>query len=150
MRIQLNDQNLDLKYLILDYNGTIACGGKLLNLQTYFQALSKKYKLYILTGNTFSNLDDLKDLNDIEVVITPDGLSKQAFIHKLGPDQCMAVGNGNIDVLMFQAAALSIAVIGCEGCSSKAILNSDLVTHSIEDAFSLLLEPNKLIATLRR
>lgn len=150
MIINLNDQSLDLKYLILDYNGTIACGGKLLNLKSYFKALSKEYKIYILTGNTFSDLKDLNTLEGVEVVVTPDGLSKQAFVNELGPTNCITVGNGNIDVLMFQASALAIAVIGCEGCASKALLNSDLITHSIEDAFSILLEPKKLQATLRR
>jgi soluble P-type ATPase len=150
MHIEINHQSFDLKYLILDYNGTLACGGKLLDLRSFFKELSKVFKIFILTGNTFSNLKDDQVLENIEIVITADSQAKKQFVESLGGKNCLAIGNGNIDVLMFEASALSIAVLGCEGCSTKALLQSDLITNSIEDALSILLEPKKLIATLRR
>jgi len=50
---------------------------------------------------------------------------------------------------MLKAAALGFCIIGSEGASTKAILSSDVVLGKIEDFFSLIEEPKKLIATLR-
>ena len=51
---------------------------------------------------------------------------------------------------MLKAAALGIAVIGHEGAAFEALAAADVVTHDIFDAIGLLLNPKRLIATLRR
>lgn len=50
---------------------------------------------------------------------------------------------------MFEAAALSIAVLENEGMCSKLLRESDILVKSIDDGINLLLNPNALIATLR-
>jgi soluble P-type ATPase len=51
---------------------------------------------------------------------------------------------------MLEEAALGIAVLGPEGLAVPALLAADVLVASIEDALDLLLNPRRLIATLRR
>ena len=59
------------------------------------------------------------------------------------------VGNGANDVLVLEAAALGVAVIGAEGASSAAMRSADVVCTSVHDALDLLLDHRTLVATLR-
>jgi soluble P-type ATPase len=51
---------------------------------------------------------------------------------------------------MLDSARLGIAVIEAEGGSSDAIAAADIVMRDIVSALELLLNPKRLIATLRR
>lgn len=145
-----NYKKLNLKYLILDYNGTIAKDGLPLINKATCKTLADHYKIYVLSGNTFDNIQNHLEGYALQVVISPDKTSKKDFVNQLGPQQCIAIGNGAIDVDMLKAAGLAMAVIGPEGCASQAILNADLVVHNIQDAFDIILDPTKLIASLKR
>lgn len=50
---------------------------------------------------------------------------------------------------MCRDSALSVAVLGREGMSSRILGEVDVVTGSIEDALDLLIYPKRLVATLR-
>jgi soluble P-type ATPase len=67
----------------------------------------------------------------------------------MGAERVVAIGNGRNDRLMLEAAALGIAVIGDEGIAAEAASASDIVTRHIRDALQLLLEPRRLVASLR-
>jgi soluble P-type ATPase len=54
------------------------------------------------------------------------------------------------DVPMFRAAGFSIGVIGGEGSAATLLRTATIVVRDINDAFDLLLKPDRLIATLRR
>ncbi|MBE0447689.1 MAG: HAD hydrolase family protein, partial [Actinobacteria bacterium] len=62
----------------------------------------------------------------------------------------IAIGNGSNDVEMLKKAKLGIAVIGREGCACDALKAADIVMNSSADALDLLINSNRLIATLRR
>ena len=78
------------------------------------------------------------------------GEDKLRKLDELGRQRTGVIGNGANDLLVLEAAALGIAVIGPEGASSAAIRAADVVCVSIVDALDLLLEPRALTATLRR
>ncbi len=59
------------------------------------------------------------------------------------------IGNGFNDVLVLEAAPLSLVVLGPEGASSAALRAADVVCATATDALDLLLEPTALSATLR-
>ena len=48
-----------------------------------------------------------------------------------------------------EAGGVAIAVDNGEGCAIDAILNANLLIHGSANALQLLLEPNRLKATLR-
>jgi soluble P-type ATPase len=60
------------------------------------------------------------------------------------------VGNGANDVDMLAEAALGIAVLGSEGLAVPALIAADVLAASIDEALELLLNPKRLVATLRR
>jgi soluble P-type ATPase len=70
-------------------------------------------------------------------------------LKKLGPKKTIAYGNGNNDTLMLKEASVGICILGDEGASKEVLESSDLIIGSIEKGLNLLVEPNKLKATLR-
>jgi soluble P-type ATPase len=75
--------------------------------------------------------------------------AKLAFIERLGPGECVAIGNGRNGRAMLAAAALGIAVVGREGAAVEALHACDIAVRDAADALELLLEPRRLLATLR-
>jgi soluble P-type ATPase len=77
------------------------------------------------------------------------GADKRAYVERLGAAGCVAIGNGANDIPMFQAAGLSIAVLGPEGANTGAIAAATIACRSIAEALGLLLTPPALTATMR-
>ncbi len=142
-----------LENLVLDYNGTLANDGELLqSVKELLGALSAHLKIYVVTADTFGKVNNFKSMLNCELHILPaeDQVKLKAdFVEILGADKTIAIGNGTNDSKMLKISALGIAVIGKEGASIKAIQNADIVCNSIVDALTLLLNPQKIIATLR-
>lgn len=144
---------LVLEHLILDYNGTLACDGRLLpGVRRRLRVLSKSLAVHVLTADTFgTSATELARL-PVKVTVMPpknQDRTKAAYVKKLGPQRCVCIGNGRNDVMMLRAAALGIAVINEEGASAAACAAADIVSRSIADALELLEKPKRLVATLR-
>jgi soluble P-type ATPase len=76
-------------------------------------------------------------------------IRKEEFVRELGPEHVVAVGNGCNDRRMLKAARLKIAVSWSEGCSTDALMASDVRVCRVIDAFDLLLKPKRCKASLR-
>lgn len=72
------------------------------------------------------------------------------FVSRIGAENCICVGNGSNDSLMFKECKLSIAVMGQEGLSTLALKNADILVKDIFDALDMLSNPKRIVATLRR
>lgn len=146
-------KTLDLKYLLLDYNGTIAVDGHLSDsVKELIQEVSKELEIFVLTADTHGTAAaECKGLPVTLKTFPSDDamMSKLGIIDSLDRTQCCAIGNGRNDTLMCAAAALSICIMGEEGCCSHLINETHITVKSIENAFELLLKPKRLIATLR-
>jgi soluble P-type ATPase len=146
-------KTLLLSYLVLDYNGTIACDGRLIpGVRQRLEELSKSVSIHILTADTFGSVQ--KEMTGIpcEVVVIGKENQTQAkadFVRQLGSEKTVSVGNGRNDALMLKETVLGIAVIQEEGAAVETLLAADVVTQSILDALDLLLHPLRLTATLR-
>ena len=81
--------------------------------------------------------------------ITPDAAAKSREANHLDAETCAAIGNGRIDVMMFDQVKLAIAVLQAEGLHPNALHSAHILVQSIHDALDLLLKPERLIATLR-
>jgi soluble P-type ATPase len=149
-----NFKRLKLQHLVLDYNGTVATDGKLLeSVKTLLPQLTQHYTVHIITADTFGSVKKEVEAFDVEVKIlsSDDHTQEKAdFVRELGAMHTVAMGNGNNDALMLHTAELSIAILGEEGCSMQTLQEADLLCKSISDALELLLHPKRLIATLRR
>lgn len=141
------------KSLVLDMNGTIAVDGIIPeSVIERLKTLSRELEIYIITADTHGRLDSQRDRlpANIQKVAPPgESFQKAAFLKNLGAKTAVAIGNGANDVEMLKQANLAIAVIGSEGCSADALNAADIITNSPEDALDLLLNTNRLIATLR-
>jgi len=69
---------------------------------------------------------------------------------KKGKNNTVSIGNGCNDVSMLKESTIGICIVGGEGASAEAMMASDLVVATINDALDLLLKPDRLRATLRR
>lgn len=147
-------KTLNLKHLVLDYNGTLAKDGTLIEeTRPLLDALGEHYTIHVITSDTFGTVQaQLKDLDiTVKILYSNDHTGEKSdYIQTLDAEQCIAVGNGSNDKHMLQNAILGIALIGNEGCSTQTLQSSDVVCTNISDVLELALSPKRLIATLRQ
>jgi len=144
---------LRFEHLVLDYNGTLACDGKLIEgVADRLAALSKNLRIYVLTADTFGKAESGLRAVPCELTILPatdQAMAKREYVRNLGPESTICIGNGRNDRLMLREASLGIAVVQEEGAALEALNAADLVCTSICSALDLLLNPLRLVATLR-
>ena len=145
-------EDLSLGHLILDYNGTIAEDGEIIEaIRPRLAELSKSLSISVITADTHGTATKKCEGLPVQVLVFPTtqvGAIKAAEAKKLGGG-VVTIGNGFNDISMSEVADLSICVMGKEGCCAKLLLCTDVVVTSIEDALDLLLKPARLRATLR-
>lgn len=147
-------ETVRLTKAIFDLNGTLTVDGKLhANTRSLLKKVAEVLEVYVLTADTLKSAKKIGCKNNINVqVVSGEDTStaKIGFIELLGPAETMAVGNGKNDAGMLEKAAISIAVLGPEGCAVEALCVSELVVNNIDDALCMILKPQRLIASLRR
>jgi soluble P-type ATPase len=140
-------------HLVLDYNGTLAIDGRLIPLvREKLTVIGRRIEVHVLTADTFgSAASELHGLPCKLKVISQEfqDIAKQEYVTSLGADSCICIGNGRNDRKMFGVAPLSIAVIQKEGASSETLASAKIVCGNIIDAFDLLENSKRLMATLR-
>ena len=144
---------LNLQHLVLDYNGTIAFDGSLIQgMEEKLNQLAAALNIYIVTADTFGTVrEKCRDIKGKIKVLNSSNemLEKEQFVESLGAERVVAIGNGANDTLMLKRAALGIIVIGGEGAASLALNNADIIVKDIHDALDLLLNKTRIKATLR-
>ena len=145
-------EELTLNHLILDYNGTIAEDGEIIEgIRPRLAELAKVLSIYVITADTHGTAAKKCEGLPLQVLTFPTtevGRIKAEEAGKL-EGGVVTIGNGFNDIQMSDAADLSICVIGREGCCGALLAHSDVVVTSIEDALDLLLKTGRLRATLR-
>lgn len=143
---------LTIRSLVLDYNGTIARDGILLEeVPPRIAKLREVLDIYVLTADTYGTVAQQCAAMDIAVRTFPRenaAVCKEAIVRQL-QGSVFAVGNGFNDIPMFDAADLSVAVLEKEGLCASLLLHADVLVTSPADALDLLLCPDRLRATLR-
>jgi len=146
-------KKLALDHVVLDYNGTLARDGQLLSgAQKLLNAVAAQFKLHVVTADTFGGARS--GLHKVRCTLTvlsdrDQAEAKRQYVRNLGSAQTVAIGNGRNDRLMVKEAALGIAVIEKEGTAVETLLVADIICGSALDALELLLNPKRLVATLR-
>ena len=145
---------LELEHLVLDLYGTIALDGLLVpGVAEALALLSEELHIVVVTADTYGSAAGLGTSLGAELRLIERGReaeSKLDLVDELGADSVVAIGNGANDELMLRDAAIGIVVVGGECAAASALRASDIVCTSIVSARGLLLEPRRLIATLRR
>lgn len=142
-----------LDYLVADFNGTLACDGALLpGVAQALRHLADLLAIHVVTADTFGQAREALAGLPCELAILPPGgqdSAKRRYVENLGATRCVCIGNGRNDRMMLAAAALGIAVAQGEGAAVKTLLAADVMAPDIIAALGLLLNPARLIATLR-
>ena len=145
-------EELILNHLILDYNGTIAEDGEIIEgIRPRLAELAKDLSIYVITADTHGTAAKKCEGLPLQVLTFPTtevGEIKAAEVRKM-TGGVITIGNGFNDIQMSDAADLSICVMGKEGCCGALLAHTDVVVTSIEDALDLLLKTGRLRATLR-
>jgi soluble P-type ATPase len=146
-------RDLSLRHVVLDYNGTLARDGRLLDgVSASLSKVGECLELHVVTADTFGLVrSGMKGIRCRLSVLTQESQAeaKRQYVRNLGSSQTVAIGNGRNDQLMIKETALGIAVLGKEGTAVETILAADIVCASVLEALELLLNPKRLIATLR-
>lgn len=153
MRITIpGSDNLDIKTIILDLNGTLSVGGTVVKgVKDRIKTLkSIGYNIILFTGNTRNDADIIADSLDIEWRTAKNANEKRDLALMLDADTCAAIGNGLIDYELMKVVKLGILTMQAEGIHVKTIQASDIVVPNINDALDLFIDHERLIATLRR
>ena len=148
------NRKIEATHLILDFNGTLAIDGKLIEgTKPLLELLGNQLTIHVLTADTFGTAErELSGINCILNVLSHDlqDMQKESYVFNLGENHVIAIGNGLNDALMVKCAALGIVVVQKEGASMETLLNADIVCTNILDALELLLNPQRIVATLRK
>jgi len=146
-------RTIEAEHLVLDFNGTIAIDGRFIDgVLGLLVQVSANLKVHVLTADTFGTVqNELKGLPVCIKIIEPGQQIQQKldYVNSLGSSHVIAIGNGKNDHLMLRESALSIGIIQAEGAYSQIIFDTQIICSSINDALSLLINPKRLIATLR-
>ena len=144
---------VELKHLVMDYNGTMAWDGRLIKgVGELVKKLSETYTVHVITADTFGMAAGELDGLPLTLSLLPPGSqdkAKLAYVEDLGADSCIAVGNGRNDALMLEKACIGIALLQEEGLASRSMIAADMVCRDILSALELFLHPKRLVATLR-
>ena len=145
-------EELNLSHLILDYNGTIAEDGEIIeSIRPRLAELSKVLSICVITADTHGTAAKKCEGLPLDVLTFPTtevgAIKAQEAKKRTGG--VITIGNGFNDIQMSDAADLSICVIGREGCCGALLAHADIVVASIDDALDLLLKTGRVRATLR-
>ncbi|SIO38426.1 HAD family hydrolase [Halodesulfovibrio marinisediminis] len=144
---------MEFEHLVLDFNGTIAFDGKIINgVEAAISMLSQLVTVHIVTADTNQNVAQEVAHLPVTTKVVSSAFQlheKLAYIEKLGHENVCAIGNGNVDKDMLERAELGIAILGPEGLSTKALLAADVLMPDIVHALESLVNSARLKATLR-
>jgi P-type E1-E2 ATPase len=143
-----------LQYLVLDVNGTIAVQGQLIEgVAERVAELRQSIQVHLLTADTRGLqhvIDAQLGVEAVRIKPADEAAQKATFVRSLGSEGVCAIGNGANDAGMLRDAGLAIAVLGEEGLAVETLTAADVVAPHINSALDLLLNPLRLVATLRR
>jgi soluble P-type ATPase len=145
---------IQLEHLVSDVNGTLANDGQLLDgLARRLSQLGDRLQIHLITADTHGKQDiiDLQlNMKATRLRAGQEGEQKAAYVHQLGSEHVVAIGQGANDAAMLKTAAIGICILSPEGTALETLLSADLVVPDIFTALGLLEKPLRLIATLRK
>lgn len=153
LRIEIpGREDYKIENAVFDYNGTVAVNGDMSEkTKENLKKLSKILNIYILTADTYGTVKKKCEKLPVSVEVFPNDNAadyKERIVKSLS-GQNICFGNGFNDIKMFDVSDLSVCVIEGEGCCGKLLSYSDIVVKSIDDAFDLIFNVNRIKATLR-
>ena len=114
--------------------------------------LAADLTIHVVTADTFGRAAEALGGLALQLTVLTSGEQANAkldYVRTLTAERVVAIGNGRNDRLMLAAARLGIVVMQAEGAAVDALLAARIAVPDIAAALGLLLNPGRLIATLR-
>ncbi len=145
---------LRIEHLVTDVNGTLAVDGQLIEgIARQVLALRDRLQIHMLTADTHgkqAEIDRQLNLTATRIQKGNEAQQKAEFVHSLGAETVVALGQGANDAAMLKAAAIGIAVMSVEGLAVESLNAADLLLPDTSTALALFENPVRLIASLRK
>ncbi len=144
-----------IENVVFDLNGTLATNGIIAETTgDLLKELAQQAKIYIITADTHNTAEQLKEeigaFAEIFVLKSDEhDLEKARFVHTLGFRETVTLGNGANDLKMVEEGILSFGVMAGEGVYAPLLSKVDIVVHNVDHAIEMLLNPMKIVATIR-
>jgi soluble P-type ATPase len=146
-------ETLQLEYLVCDFTGTLTLDGQIIpGVSLALDSIKQFLEIHLLSADTLRRADDTAMSLGIHLQkISPgsEALNKADYVHELGSERIVAIGQGANDALMLKQAALGICVLSTEGTAVSTLISAHLVVPDILSALALLQNPMRIAATLR-
>ncbi|MGN8690049.1 HAD family hydrolase [Atopobiaceae bacterium HCP3S3_F7] len=143
---------IQVSNVVLDYNGTIAFDGRISpKVGLLIRQLAQACDVLVLTADTYGTARRACAELGVEARTFTSGAAsgeKRAIVEGLR-GVTASVGNGLNDIEMCDAADFSIGVLDGEGICPALISHVDILARSSEEALALLLNTDRIRATLR-
>ncbi len=145
---------LQLQHLVTDVNGTLAVDGQLIaGVAQQINSLKDRLTIHLLTADTHGRqaaIDQQLGLTAVRIQPGNEAAQKAEYVHRLGAEAVVALGQGANDAAMLKEAALGICVMSQEGVAVETLLCADLLMPDIATALELLMKPLRIAASLRK
>ena len=145
---------IKLEHLVSDVNGTLALDGRLLDgIARMIHTLQDRLEIHLLTADTHGRqgiIDKQLNLTAVRVSRGREAEQKAAYVHDLGKDNVIALGQGANDAAMLKTAMIGIGLVSVEGIAVETLLSADIIVPDIYAAFDLLVNPLRMVASLRK
>jgi len=143
---------LSIEHVLLDYNGTLAVDGMLVpGAAELVSRLAQQVHVTVLTADTYGTVRQQCSPLGVEVQTFPKaGAAEFKMSYAQGLEGDVAcLGNGRNDADMFSCAALSIVILDGEGMWAGLLPHADILVRSAVEGLALLLNTDRIRATLR-
>lgn len=145
-------KRITLVHALFDMNGTLSLDGHVAeSTREKLVQLAEHLTIHVATADTFGTAASMFAQCPVTLTRLAGAavVQKRDLLRKIGSDVTVAIGNGNNDVAMLREAALAICVIGPEGAALQTLNAAHILVTSFNDAIDLLLNPKRVVATLR-
>lgn len=151
MLYKAQTKTYDLRYILLDLNGTLTVQWKIqTGTKTRIQKLQKLwYEIHILSWNQRWNGESIAHEIGIWFFATHDETEKESITKKFPKEHTVAIGNARIDNGMFKNAILRIGTLQKEWIHTGILPHIDILMLDINDAFDILLDADTLSSTMK-
>ncbi len=123
------------EHLVLDYNGTVAEDGKLINgVADIVNRISDNLEVHVITADTFGkSAEELKGVKCTLDIIGKGDQQKQKldFIESLGAEKVISIGNGFNDLLMLEESVLGLLLFRRRELQQKLLQQQILLLHRL-------------------
>lgn len=143
---------LEIDTLVVDSNGTITIKGEIVPgvMERIHRLQALGVNVVMISSDQRGNARALAQSSGISYYEANNAREKEDILISLGSKNVAAIGNARIDIGLFVQSLISIATLQAEGIHKDIIDRVDVVMPSINDALDFFLDPDTLIATMKR